>query len=57
MIRIANDRDLNEKMGLAAYSKMAEQSSWQQYGNRLLARYAIAMRDRENVGKASLPEK
>jgi glycosyltransferase involved in cell wall biosynthesis len=57
MIRIANERDLNEKMGLAAYSKMAEQSSWQQYGDRLLARYAIAMCDREGVGNASLPEK
>jgi starch synthase len=43
MIHIANDRDLNKQMGQAAYKRMAEQSSWQQYGDRLLARYAKSL--------------
>jgi starch synthase len=44
MIRIASDPGLNEQMGEAAYTKMAQQSSWQQYGDRLLARYAQALK-------------
>jgi glycosyltransferase involved in cell wall biosynthesis len=38
MIRIAN-RDLNQRMGKAAYDRIGPAGSWQQYGDRLLARY------------------
>src|SRR5438874_6523558 len=35
MIRLGQDRDLNQRMGDAAYQKVATQNSWQQYGDRL----------------------
>jgi starch synthase len=43
MIRIGRDRGLNERMGDAAYRRVATQNSWQQYGDRLLVRYAEAL--------------
>jgi glycosyltransferase involved in cell wall biosynthesis len=39
MIRLANDRDLNRKMGEAARQKGAAKNTWQDYGDRLLAEY------------------
>ena len=47
MIRLGQDRDFNQRMGEAAYRKVATQSSWQQYGDRLLENYAEAFRTRE----------
>ena len=49
MIRLGRDRALNERMGEAAYRRVATQNSWQQYGDRLLERYAAALRDRQNL--------
>jgi glycosyltransferase involved in cell wall biosynthesis len=40
MIRLANDHELNRKMGEAARQKGATKNSWQDYGDRLLAEYA-----------------
>ncbi len=39
MVRVAVDRDLNRKMGNAAYLKGAVKNTWQDYGDRLLAEY------------------
>ena len=39
MIQVATDRDLNERMGDAAYEVGAVRNSWQDYGDRLLAEY------------------
>jgi glycosyltransferase involved in cell wall biosynthesis len=46
MLRLGRDRDLNQRMGDAAYKKMATQGSWQQYGDRLLERYFEALEQR-----------
>lgn len=40
MIRLAQDRALNQRMGDAACRKGAERNTWQDYGNRLLEEYA-----------------
>jgi glycosyltransferase involved in cell wall biosynthesis len=47
MVRIAIDRDLNRKMGDAAYRKGAVKNTWQDYGDRLLAEYERRLRDRD----------
>jgi glycosyltransferase involved in cell wall biosynthesis len=39
MIRLAEDRELNQRMGAAAYQKGAARNTWQDYGDRLLAEY------------------
>ena len=39
MIRVATDRELNMRMGDAAYTKGAVRNTWQDYGDRLLGRY------------------
>jgi glycosyltransferase involved in cell wall biosynthesis len=39
MIRLASDRDLNWRMGEAAFRGAGAQNSWQDYGDRLLAEY------------------
>jgi len=37
MVKLAQDRELNSRMGDAAYEKGAEGNTWQDYGDRLLA--------------------
>jgi glycosyltransferase involved in cell wall biosynthesis len=39
MVRLAQDRALNQRMGEAACRKCAERNTWQDYGDRLLAEY------------------
>ncbi len=39
MIRVAEDREMNERMGNAAYQKGAASNTWQDYGDRLLTEY------------------
>ncbi len=39
MIRVATDRELNQRMGEAAFRKGAIGNTWQDYGDRLLAQY------------------
>ena len=39
MIRLAQDRALNQRMGEAARQRGAERNTWQDYGDRLLAEY------------------
>jgi glycosyltransferase involved in cell wall biosynthesis len=39
MIQLAQDVELNRRMGEAAYRKGAISNSWQDYGDRLLAEY------------------
>lgn len=39
MIRIVQDKELNRRMGDAAYLKGAVRNTWQDYGDRLLAEY------------------
>lgn len=51
MIRLAQDRALNERMGEAARRKGAERNTWQDYGDRLLAEYQrrLAARGRSSI--------
>src|ERR1700726_502411 len=51
MIRLATGRDLNHRMGEAAHKRISTQHTWQQYGDRLLARYAALMKNRPRVGR------
>jgi glycosyltransferase involved in cell wall biosynthesis len=46
MVRLATDRELNERMGRAAWRKGAAQNTWQDYGDRLLAEYEARLRAR-----------
>ncbi len=39
MVRVADDSELNRKMGEAAHRKGAAQNTWQDYADRLLAEY------------------
>ena len=39
MMRVAEDPELNRRMGEAAYQKGAVRNTWQDYGDRLLAEY------------------
>lgn len=39
MLRVATDRELNQRMGEAAHQKGAIKNTWQDYGDRLLAEY------------------
>jgi len=39
MIRLATDRELNQRMGDAAHQKCAQGNTWQDYGDRLFAEY------------------
>ena len=39
MIKLATDRDLNRRMGEAAYRKGGVRNTWQDYGDRFLAEY------------------
>jgi glycosyltransferase involved in cell wall biosynthesis len=46
MIKLATDRELNQRMGEAAYRKAAIRNTWQDYGDRLLAEYERRVADR-----------
>ena len=48
MIRLAQDRALNQQMGECAYRKGAERNTWQDYGDRLLAEYARCLSARSH---------
>jgi len=39
MVRLAQDRALNQHMGEAARQRGVERNTWQDYGDRLLAEY------------------
>jgi len=43
MIRLAEDRELNQRMGEAAHKKGAVRNTWQDYGDRLLAEYQVRL--------------
>jgi hypothetical protein len=47
MTRLAEDRELNRRMGEAAYQKGAVRNTWQDYGDRLLAEYQARLKYRE----------
>ena len=47
MIRLAQDRSLNQRMGEAARLKGAERNTWQDYGDRLLAEYERHLKHRQ----------
>src|SRR5205085_2743057 len=46
MIKLATDHDLNARMGDAAYDLIANQHTWQQYGDRLLEEYSARLQRR-----------
>jgi glycosyltransferase involved in cell wall biosynthesis len=52
MIRLAQDRALNQRMGEAACLKGAERNTWQDYGDRLLAEYKRLLERRLTGAKA-----
>jgi hypothetical protein len=47
MIRLAEDRELNCRMGEAARQKGAVRNTWQDYGDRLLAEYQARLKKQE----------
>jgi D-inositol-3-phosphate glycosyltransferase len=47
MIKLARDPELNRRMGEAAYIKGAVRNTWQDYGDRLLAEYAVRLNRRK----------
>jgi glycosyltransferase involved in cell wall biosynthesis len=47
MIRLAQDRSLNQQIGECAYWKGAERNTWQDYGDRLLAEYERHLKHRQ----------
>jgi len=46
MIRLATDRELNQRMGEAAYRKGSPRNTWQDYGDRMLAAYEPRLANR-----------
>jgi glycosyltransferase involved in cell wall biosynthesis len=46
MVKVATDRDLNRRMGEAAYLKGALNNNWLDYGDRLLKIYQRALEDK-----------
>jgi glycosyltransferase involved in cell wall biosynthesis len=48
MIRLAQDRSLNQQMGECAYRKGAERNTWQDYGDRLLEEYGRRLSSRQS---------
>jgi glycosyltransferase involved in cell wall biosynthesis len=44
MLSLAGDRELNQRMGAAAYQKGAVRNTWQDYGDRLLAEYEARLK-------------
>lgn len=44
MLKIAEDRERNRRMGEAAYRKGALRNTWQDYGDRLLAEYSARLK-------------
>jgi glycosyltransferase involved in cell wall biosynthesis len=46
MIRLANDREANQRMGDAAFARLRGHT-WQNYGDRLLARYDVDLAKRQ----------
>jgi glycosyltransferase involved in cell wall biosynthesis len=48
MVRLAQDRALNQRMGEAAHRKGAERNTWQDYGDRLLAEYERRLISRQS---------
>ncbi len=55
MIKIASDREMNNRMGEAAYRKGSIRNSWQDYGDRLLQEYATRLRASEQEKQSGLP--
>lgn len=47
ILRLANDRALNERMGKAAYDRGAQNNSWNDYTQRLLRFYGDAIKARQ----------
>jgi glycosyltransferase involved in cell wall biosynthesis len=47
MLRLAQDQTLSQRMGEAARRKGAEQNTWQDYGDRLLAEYKRRLTSRQ----------
>jgi glycosyltransferase involved in cell wall biosynthesis len=56
MIRLAQDRALNQRMGEAARQRGAEQNTWQDYGDRLLAEYERRLISRQSKTRGNAPE-
>jgi glycosyltransferase involved in cell wall biosynthesis len=46
MLRLAEDPELNRRLGEAAYQKGAVRNTWQDYGDRLLAEYQARLNHR-----------
>ncbi len=47
MIRLAEDRELNRRMGEAAFRKGAVRNTWQDYSDRLVAEYSARLERRQ----------
>jgi len=52
MIKVAEDRELNRRMGEAAHRRGAQGNSWQHYGDRLMQAYEDLLRHRKSAALA-----
>jgi len=49
MLKVASDRELNERMGKAAHEVGARENTWQDYGDRLLAEFRRRLNNRQRA--------
>jgi glycosyltransferase involved in cell wall biosynthesis len=49
MLKLAQDQGLRRRMAEAAYTKGAVRNGWQDYGDRLLAEYAVRLQERSGA--------
>ncbi len=53
MVRIATDRELNQRMGEAAFRRCAVNNTWQDYGDRMIAEYRSRLAGRAGADPAA----
>ena len=56
MLKLWRDREMNARMGEAAFKKGAVRNTWQDYGDRLLARYADCLREKNQEAAGTRSE-
>ncbi len=53
MIRVASDRELNQKMGEAAYARGARNNSWGDFADRLIRICELAIEQRKSTSNSA----
>jgi len=55
MLKLWHDKEMNARMGEAAFKKGAVRNTWQDYGDRLLAKYAACLREKNREAAGIAP--